>query len=81
MPLAGFIVGALLLVVGAGTGFAQECTPPGCTHAENCTVLADCLSGPTPLGLAAEAAGALCVGGSILVAVVLALGRRRARRS
>jgi hypothetical protein len=78
--LAAFIVGALLLVIGAATGFAPECAPPGCTHAENCTVLADCLNGPTPLGLAAELAGVVCIGGSILVAIVLAVDRRRARR-
>lgn len=77
LPLTGFVLGALFLVAGAATGYAQHCTPPGCTRGESCPVLTDCLNGPTALGLTAEIAGVVLMGGSLLVPVVAAPTRRR----
>ncbi|MCI4320269.1 MAG: hypothetical protein L3J87_04970 [Thermoplasmata archaeon] len=76
--LAAFVIGALLLVGGAATGYAEHCTPPSCSGTENCTTSAECLNGPTPIGFAAEIAGLVAMGVSVLLAAVLARARRRA---
>ena len=75
LALAGFVAGAFLLVAGAATGYTQHCAPPGCTQSENCSTPSSCLNSPTPIGLATEIAGAVCVGGSVLFALAAAFAR------